>query len=97
MDFVTIDIDGGTFRPTEILSDLRIAAETLYSPMKMVGFWDKVQGMHLCPQMEKHKPCLHDPDNPGEKFLPYVETLARERQATLALLFKHSGITLYLS
>jgi|TARA_B110000263_G_C15217036_1_gene468034 hypothetical protein len=97
LDFVTLDINGGTFRPTEILSDLRIAAETLYSPMKMVGFWDSVQEMHLCPQVERRQPCLHNPDDPGEKFLPYVETLAKERQATLALLFKHSGITVYLS
>ena len=38
---VTLDIKGqGVLRPTEIISDLRIVAETFYGPMKMVGFWD---------------------------------------------------------
>jgi hypothetical protein len=97
MDYITVDIAKGAFRPTEILAELRIVAETLYAPMKMVGFWDKDEGMHLCPEVEKHKPCLHDPENPGERFLSYVKTLERERQATLAILFKHSGITVYLS
>ena len=36
---VTLDIKGqGVLRPTEIISDLRIVAETFYGPMKMVGF-----------------------------------------------------------
>ncbi|MBI14711.1 MAG: hypothetical protein CL782_00380 [Chloroflexi bacterium] len=97
MDYITIDIEKGAFRPTEILSELRIVAETLYAPMKMVGFWDKVEGMHLCPQIERHKPCLCDPENPGEKFISYVKILERERQAALAISFSHSGITIYMS
>jgi len=37
---VTLDIKGqGVLRPTEIISDLRIVAETFYGPMKMVGFY----------------------------------------------------------
>ena len=97
MNYITIDIEKGAFRPTEILAELRIVAETLYAPMKMVGFWDKDEGMHLCPEVERHKPCMCDPENPGDKFISYVKILERERQATLALLFSHSGITLYMS
>ena len=41
LEEVTLDITGeGTLRATEIISDLRIVAETFYGPMKMVGFWD---------------------------------------------------------
>ena len=36
----------GEYRPTEIMSDLRIVAETMFIPMKMVGFWDYQQDLH---------------------------------------------------
>ena len=40
---------GGEFRPSEIVADLRTAAETLYFPMRICGFWDRTNDLHLCP------------------------------------------------
>ena len=49
MDRVTVNIETqGGIRASEIIADLRAAAETLYYPMTLVGFWDYRADMHLC-------------------------------------------------
>jgi len=98
METITINIDGNhNYKASEIISDLRIAAETLYGPMKLVGFWDYQKDMHLCPQIERHKSCPHSLDKSDTNFVSYSTTLERERHATLAMSFPHANITLYLS
>ena len=98
MDRVTITIDreGGS-RPSEILADLRAVAETLYFPMKLVGFWDSRADIHLCPQEERRQPCPHrlpagDADPTG-----YETTISRERRGSLQVVFPHAGIAIYLA
>ena len=97
MKSVKISIGKTDYKATEIISDLRIVAETLYGPMKMVGFWDKQQKMHLCPFLERHQECPHNETQPDDNFPSYEKTLERERQASLAILFQHASITLYMS
>ena len=98
MEEVTLDIKGqGTLRATEIISDLRIVAETLYGPMKMVGFWDYQKDMHLCPHMERRQDCPHTLKKDAPDFVSYISTLERERHCNLAVSFPLAEITLYLS
>ena len=98
MEEVTLDIKGqGVLRPTEIISDLRIVAETFYGPMKMVGFWDYQKDMHLCPQMERRQACPHSLKGNDPNFVSYISTLERERHCNFAVSFPHAEITLYLS
>jgi hypothetical protein len=98
MDRVTIDIetDGGT-RASEIVADLRSAAETLYYPMTLVGFWDHRHDMHLCPQEERLKPCLHKLPDDDPDHVDYQTTMQRERQGSLEVFFPHAGIAIFLS
>ena len=100
MDRLTIRIEGdgaGGARASEILADLRAAAETLYFPMKVVGFWDCGADLHLCPQEERREVCPHrlGADDPGR--VDYARTLQRERRASLEVWFPHAGVRLYLS
>jgi len=98
MEEVTLDIKGqGVLRPTEIISDLRIVAETFYGPMKMVRFWDYQKDMHLCPQMERRQACPHSLQENDPNFVSYISTLERERHCNFAVSFPHAEITLYLS
>ncbi|MCS5633878.1 MAG: hypothetical protein NZ763_05710 [Candidatus Marinimicrobia bacterium] len=98
MEEVTLDIKGqGVLRLTEIISDLRIVAETFYGPMKMVGFWDYQKDMHLCPQMERRQACPHSLQGNDQNFVSYISTLERERHCNFAVSFPHAEITLYLS
>ena len=98
MDRVTVDIEaeGGT-RASEIIADLRTAAETLYFPMKLVGFWDHRADMHLCPQEERRQECPHRLPDRDAGRLDYELTLQRERRANLEVTFPHAGIAIYLS
>ena len=98
MDRVTINIetDGGT-RASETIADLRNAAETLYFPMTLVGFWDYQADMHLCPQEERQQTCPHNlPENDPQR-VEYESTLQRERRASVAIMFPHARVTIYLS
>ena len=87
---------GGEFRPSEIVADLRTAAETLYFPMRICGFWDRTNDLHLCPQTERRLPCPHllDHDDPDRE--EYWYTLQRERQAVLEVSFAHARISIFL-
>jgi hypothetical protein len=98
LDRVSIEIatDSG-LRASEIISDLRAVAETLYYPMSVVGFWDYSMDMHLCPQEERRQPCPHKLDASDPRFEDYRATLQRGRQANLELHFSHANITMYLS
>ena len=55
---VRIETDS-PFRPSEIMGDLRIVAETLYHPMRLVGFWDAAANTHMCPETELGQSCPH--------------------------------------
>ena len=93
---VAIETDGDS-RASEILADLRSVAETLYYPMKLVGFWDHHADMHLCPQEERREDCPHKLPDDHPSRIDYVSTLQRERRASIELDFPHAGITMYLS
>lgn len=98
MDKVIIDITGdvGT-KASETISDLRNATETLYFPMKVVGFWDERASMHLCPQEERRQTCPHTYSDDDPRYVNYASTLQRQRQASLEVMFPHAAIKLYLS
>ncbi|MBM3944810.1 MAG: hypothetical protein FJ317_04870 [SAR202 cluster bacterium] len=98
MDRVVLNIEiQGESRPTEIIADLRTVAETLFYPMKLVGFWDTVKDMHLCPQEERRQKCPHKLPAADTAFVEYTKTLQRERRANIEVVFPHAGITIYLS
>ena len=97
MDRATIRIEvAGAARASEIIADLRTAAETLYFPMRVVGFWDNGSDLHLCPHEERRQPCPHliPEGEPGR--VDYVVSLQRERQANLEIYFEHANVSLYL-
>ena len=84
-------------RASEILADLRTVAETLYFPMKMVGFWDYEADLHLCPQEERREVCPHKLPHGHPNRVEYVSTLQRERRASLELHFPHAGVKIYMN
>ena len=97
MDKATIRIEvEGAARPTEIIADLRTAAETLYFPMRVVGFWDHRQNLHLCPQEERRQDCPHTLPVVNPDYVDYSLSLQRERQANLEVYFSHAGVSMYL-
>ena len=97
MNRVTIAIDAqGDARASEILADLRMAAEALYHPMRVVGFWEGPD-MHLCPDEERRAPCAHQLNDARAAQASYAASMQRDRQANLQLDFPHAGLTLYLS
>ena len=87
----------GDTRASETIADLRNAAEVLYFPMKLVGFWDHQAGMHLCPQEERRQPCPHTLPESDPARVDYATALQRERGANLELTFSHASVVLYLS
>jgi hypothetical protein len=98
VDRVTVNIETRSgMRASEIIADLRTVAETLYFPMKMVGFRDHQQDMHLCPHEERQQTCPHELARSDPNYVDYEVTLERERQVNLRLDFPHAQITLYLS
>ena len=98
MDRVVIDIrTESDIRASEIVADMRNAAETLYFPMKLAGFSDSRADLHLCPQEERRQPCPHRLGSDDPNFIEYAETLQRERGASLEVVFPHAGVTLYLT
>lgn len=94
---IRIESDAGGARASEILADLRSAAETLFFPMKMVGFWDYQADLHLCPQEERREPCPHKLAAADPKRVEYARTLQRERRASVAVSFPHADVTLFMS
>ena len=93
---ITIDTEGGS-RPSEILADLRAVAETLYFPMRLVGFWDSKADIHLCPQEERREPCPHRLPAGDADRVDYEATISRERRGSLYVSFPHAEIAIYLA
>lgn len=98
MDKATVRIETASdARASEILADLRMAAETLYFPLRQVGFWDYGADIHLCPQEERREPCPHKQAENGDRRGAYADTLRRERRARLEVEFPHAGVSVYLA
>ena len=98
MNRVRIDIaTEGSFRATEVIADLRNVAESVFNPLKLVGFWDEqANGVHLCPQEQLGRECLHKlpPDDP--RRVDYVATADQDMRAILEVSFPHADVYLYL-
>jgi len=78
------------------MADLRNVSETLYYPMKLVGFRDRRQDLHLCPQEERREPCPHGLPDSDPRYVDYEIHLQRLRRANLRLDFPHADISIYL-
>ena len=98
MDRVEIEINsmGGT-RASEILADLRTVVETLYFPMKLSGFWDYREDLHLCPDDERKRECSHSLSGGGFDLPGYELAISRQRRVSLRVEFKHASIFIYLT
>ena len=93
---INIEAEGG-FRATEVIADLRNVAETLFNPLKLVGFWDEqADGMHLCPQEQLGRECLHKlpPENP--RHVDYIITADHDMRAVLEVSFSHASLLIYM-
>lgn len=98
MDKVAVTIQSkDSTRASEIIADLRTVAETLYFPMKLVGFWDNQADIHLCPQEERKQECPHKLPDTSPRHLNYALMLQRERGANLEVSFPHARVKLYLA
>lgn len=98
MDRIKIKIHtAGTARPSEIIADLRSVSETLYFPMQMVGFWDKLNNNHLCPSEQQLEKCTHIDSKAKMNLINYEKSLSRERRASLQITFSHASIIIYLA
>ena len=98
VDKVVVNIETvGMTRASEIISDLRNATESIYFPMKIVGFWDHQADMHLCPQEERRQECPHKLPASDPNHVDYATALQRERQANLEVYYPHAKLALYLS
>tara|TARA_Y100000588_G_scaffold6255_1_gene7542 strand:- start:11472 stop:11792 length:321 start_codon:yes stop_codon:yes gene_type:complete len=96
MNKVTVNITSENgYRASETIADLRNAAETLYFPMKLAGFWDSRDGIHLCPEEERHKACSHLGEE-SKALAEYANLLQRDRQANLEVFFTHAGVRIFL-
>ena len=97
LDRVVVEIKtDGEFRASETIADLRNAAETLYFPMRMVGFWDRRADLHLCPQEEREEPCPHRLPEGDLGHVDYGLHLQREMGGSLEVFFPHAGVAVYL-
>ena len=98
VDRVVVNFEtDSSFRASEIIADLRNVAETLYFPMKLVGFWDARADLHMCPQEERREECPHRLATSDPRHIDYSRTLQTERQANLEVVFPHAGVSIYLS
>ena len=97
MDRVVVNVETeGGIRASEIIADLRNAAETLYFPMKLVGFWDSRADVHLCPHEERKEDCPHRFATSDPRYVDYSRTLDTERKANLEVVFPHAEVSIYL-
>ena len=84
------------FRATEIVADLRNIAETLFFPMKCVGFWDIPTKGHICPQLQRGHECPHRDGSAPEVPDGYRDTVENELGGVLEVAFPHAGVYIYL-
>ena len=89
-------INNKKFRASEIVADLKSISETLYFPLKMVGFWDSHLNIHLCPQLERREKCNHELNQNNPEYISYEETIQRDKKAVLCVYFLHAKIKIYL-
>lgn len=93
---INIEAEHG-FRATEVIADLRNVAETLFSPLKLVGFWDEqADGMHLCPQEQTGKVCPHKLPLIDSNHVEYSVTADTDMRAVLEVSFPHADLKIYL-
>ena len=85
------------FTASQILADLRTVAETLFHPLRLVGFWDnQADGMHLCPYESQKKQCPHKLPFSNTAYIAYSKTAERELDAILEVYFPHARLYVYL-
>ncbi|MEE9284763.1 MAG: hypothetical protein V3V35_03435 [Dehalococcoidia bacterium] len=86
-----------SYRATEMVSDLRNAIETLFFPMRVVGYWDVPSGDHLCPQAQRGNRCPHalPPHDPQRE--DYLATVERDLDGVLEVVYSHARVRLYLT
>ncbi len=98
MWIVTINIDETeVFRASQILSDLRNTAETLFNPMVTVGFWDKQDGdKHLCPVPMNPETCSYSLSCRREGLSQYRQVMITEYNASLEVIFTHCTLHLFM-
>lgn len=95
LERVTVEISTGSdFRATEIVADLRNTAETLFFPMRCVGFWDSPTGGHVCPDLLKAKDCPH---LGADALDTYQRTVEDQLRGALEVAFPHAGVYIYLT
>ena len=98
MDRATLNIETeSAFRASEILGDLKIVAETLYFPMRVVGFWDEVADSHMCPETEIARPCPHKLAANDPSFVPIELSMERLKLAVIEVVFPHAKVRMFLS
>ncbi len=98
MQTVTIRIETeSAFRPSEIMGDLRIVAETLYYPMRLVGFWDEASDTHMCPETELGQSCPHNLPAEHPDGVQYSRSMERLKQAGVEVVFPHAQVRMFLS
>ena len=98
MEKATVRIETDSpFRPSEIMGDLRIVAETLYHPMRLVGFWDAAANTHMCPETELGQSCPHGAPAGHPDHVPYSRSMQRLKQAAVEVVFPHANVSMFLS
>ncbi|MCL0028655.1 hypothetical protein M1N23_00715 [Dehalococcoidia bacterium] len=65
--------------------------------MKLVGFRDSRENIHLCADEERHIPCSHLTPDGNLDVAAYGRSLERQRRASLEVAFSHAGVSVYLS
>ena len=95
---VTVNVEENeVFSASQILADLRVVTETLFYPLRQVGFWDnQADGMHLCPQESRKTECPHKLPHDDPSYVEYSKTAEREMDALLEVVFPHAQVHIYL-
>ena len=83
-------------RATEIVADLRNAAEVLYHPMRSVGYWDVRSNDHRCPQAALGAQCPHVLPRDHPKFIDYDQTIS-DLDWFLDIYFPHGQVHIYVA
>lgn len=104
MEIIEISIPQSvSYRASEIVADLRNAAEELFHPMQVVGYWDAPTADHLCPLAQMQLDCPHVKESGGDgapcaiTLDTYRESVERERSGVLELHFTHADVRVFLS
>lgn len=86
-----------SYQANEMIADLRNVAETLFHPMRMVGYWDEPSRDHLCPQAQRRKPCPHNLPLGDPHRVEYLYTVEHDLDAALEVSFPHARVRVYLT